>query len=138
MLLPSILPSPNQAPAEAVAWYLTNPLLVAAYPEGIARRKQQLAEGVFAGKDLHKLAIDLYCERNRLHLNTRVEPQDPNAYDELRELLQSPHISRGEGKDLGFRIRTARPSEYPWLRARIEAAIQQRAQEAERRILQAA
>lgn len=130
MLTASILPSPNIEPAAAVAWYLTNPLLLGAYPEGIARRAKQVADGEYTGKALHTLAVSLYTERNRLRLAGPVEPEQATEYADLLGLLQSRHLTADEKKDLGYRIRTARPSEYAWLRTPIAATIQTRGETA--------
>jgi len=134
MLTESILPSPNLAPAAAVAWLLLNPLLQAAYGPGIARRAAQVAAGQYQGPALHQLAVDLHCERNRLHLSLAGEPEDRAAEQEVRGLLQSRTLTEAERKDLSYRIHTSRPSEYAWLRAPIAAAIQGRAEVALRRV----
>jgi hypothetical protein len=128
MLTASIFPSPNLEPAEAVAFYLSNPLLLAAYPTAIAQRVEQVAAEQFTGPALHKLAVDLYTERNRLRLKGPVEPDAVEAEKDLRQLLQSRHLTSDERKDLSKWLHTARPSEYDWLRKPIEAAIQRRAE----------
>jgi hypothetical protein len=134
MLTNAILPSPNDEPAQAVAWYLTNPLLVAANGAKLTTRAAKVAAGEYEGAKLHKLAVDLYCERNRLRLSLRAEADKPEEYDELRGLLQSKYLTQSEKKDLGYRIRGARPSEYTWLRKPIEKAICTRAEQAASRM----
>lgn len=128
MLTESILPSPNLDPAAAVAWLLQNPLLKAAYGTKLTRRAEQVAAGQYQGPALHKLAVDLYCERNRLHLSLAGEPEDQAAEQELRGLLHARTLTEAERKDLSYRLHTSRPSEYAWLRAPIAAVIQARAE----------
>jgi hypothetical protein len=92
----------------------------------MAKARQMFEDGTYSQAELHTLAVRLQQARNHLHAITPVEANTPEtleAYDHLRTLLQSGYITRGEAKDLGYRIRVSRPSEYPWLQLAIEGAI---------------
>lgn len=126
----SLLPSPNLQPAAAVAWYLQNPLLLRTYANRMALTAAKVAAGGYSPAELHTLAVNLQVERNRIHLSAAVEPDNVEAEREVRGLLQSRHLSEAERKDCFYRLHTARPSEYAWLRGPIAAAIQSRGEAA--------
>lgn len=119
---------PYLKPAESAAWYLTNPLLVAAYPAGIARRVAELQ----AGKaEVNKLATDLATERARLRLklcygyegDLTAQPD----WQRIEELLQSTHIEARERMTVRAFARQCHATEWPWLIERMEKVITRRA-----------
>lgn len=129
---------PQIDPAGYVAFYLTNPLLLAVHPERMAATAKHVAEGKYSPKGLAELAITLHAKYKYASGQVPVEPADNEARTDLLELARHPRIEPREQANLRQKIFLCRPSEYAWLRAPIEAAITARAQAAEIRLLQAA
>jgi hypothetical protein len=127
-ILPSIAIGPA---AVAVGFWLLNPLLNKRYPKAMQATREKFLAGGYSQSELYTLGIQLQAKRNRIHATTAVEPRDGLGQQALFELLDSTHITRSEAKDLRYKIITVRPSEYPWLRKPIEAAIRSRAAKAE-------
>lgn len=133
----AVYPMPYYDAPAALTALLTNPLLLAWEPGRMAATARAFAAGQYDANKVRSVACLLLARRDKLNLNTAVEPADREAERELLELCDSPHL-RDEKAGLRRRVLLARPSEYSWLRGLLEAAITSRAEAAELAILQAA
>jgi hypothetical protein len=122
---------PYIKPAEMLAWYATNPLLVAAYPQRCALRASQSEAGSLSNFEISKLAQGMTSERLRLRLKLTNSYEgtlgEQPEWQRIQELLQASQIDRQERSSVLAFARQAHTSEWPWLIKRMEEVITRRA-----------
>lgn len=125
----TVYPMPYYDAPRALACLLTNPLLLAWQPGRMAATAAAYAAGRYDANKVRSVACYLLSQRDRINSQTRCEPEDRAAERELLDLCESTYL-RAERAGLRRRVMLARPSEYPWLRGLLEAAITSRAEAA--------
>lgn len=118
-----ILPMPTLEPQRYVDLHLSNPLLLAAYPDRMQLTAEAWAADGYDQAATAALAKKLSELRQHLRLNAAVEPAQPEAERELLDLAAHPRIAKEERTRLQEKIYASRPSEYAWLKDILEAAI---------------
>lgn len=118
-----ILPMPGLDAERYVSLFLTNPLLLAAYPDRMRATAEAWAAGGYDEAATVTLSDKLSDLRRAIVLGTPVEPAQREAERELLDLAAHPLIVKAERVRLQEKIMASRPSEYDWLRAVLDAAI---------------
>lgn len=136
------LPMGSLHPADAIAFYATNPLLLEAYPDLCATRAAELEAGTLDGKRAYAIATGMSAERLRLRVQLGSGHDDQLSeqpeWNRFEELLQVRWLSARDRSSLRAFARQCYPTEWAWLNGYLEKLALRRAEEQEQEFLQAA
>lgn len=131
-----ILPMPGLDAERYLSLFLTNPLLLAAYPDRMRATAEAWAAGGYDEVATVALSDKLSDLRRAIVLSPPTEPAQREAERELLDLAGHPLIAKAERVRLQEKIMMSRPSEYDWLRAVLEAAIIELASERDSQLVE--